>query len=857
MTILVQRPFLAVLAAVALAGGISGSSTVRAQTSSATTAQPDPIQALIDTAEFWDQKGRFDVAIRAWERVLELNPTNTHALGRAAYIAFDLNQTDKATVYRDKLRALDANSPELADIETEARRTPTQAEKIKAARKLAKENKNEEAAKAFQDAFAGGPVPRDMALEYYVALSQSSDDGMTQATEAFDKLAADNPKDVRLQLAHADFMRMHEETRGDAIDQLQKLSKIPEVSKGARAVWRETLLWQGADMQARDQINAYLADNPSDPDIEAKKADIEASLPSQSLVDRMNAYGALTAGNKAEAIKGFKSAIEHDPNDAEAMIALSTVIRQDGKGAEADKLVAKALELAPDRREEFIKTLGYDPAKGPPVMPNFKTSIISAEQYGELNRLLDAKNYDGAEAYLTKAVAGRWDADLYNRLGSIQLAGKHYPQAEDSLGAALKLSPNDGNSMVLLGNAITQQDRPEEASAMYDRAAEIYRKSGSADDLKALQRGRAEAQHTLSLRLTDPAKRADGFRAALAIDPSDSWLRLDLAKLLAENGRKAEAKSLMSEVTNTQRPAKDDLLAGLLFAQRINDLDEQLRLYRLIPPSETNGDFKALVPRLRVLDEIERAYALGNRATISQRLLNLASQPDPKGVRGAELGKALIRLGDKSGAATAVLSAYRTAPNPGPEQRLGYASVLLDAGRGVDAADMMGNLTTANFPADIQPWYNQVRDAITVQQSEATRAAGNYNGAIGILAQRLRDDRYNVTLNLALVRAYMAHNDLINARTLANALLARNQDDKEVQLTTITVASAQHDYAAVDTLSARGKALYPDEMRYYMASGAAAQASGRLGQAMEDFKIARELRTKQIAAEEAEGSVTQ
>jgi tetratricopeptide (TPR) repeat protein len=838
-----------------LAGVVANTNAIRAQTTTVPpqadisgTASRDPLTLMIENAVFWDQKGRFDVALRAWERVLDLSPNNTSALARAAYTAFAIGQRDKAAAYRDKLRALEPSNSELPYIDAEAQRGSAQSQQIDEARRLAKQNKPAESVKMFEKAFAGGSVPRDMALEYYLVLSQTSEEGRVKATDAYTALAKANPNNPLIQLSFANFMRMSEDTRSDGLDALEKLSKVPEVSKSARIIWRETLLWLSDDSDSRDRIITYLADNPSDPQIAAKKAEIESFLPSAGFVDRMTAYGALTAGNRAEAGKAFRSALEHDPQDVDAMIGLATILRQDGKIAEVKKLIARALELAPDRREEFSKALGYDPAIGPPPLPIFKTSALSPEQYKEFTRLLDAKQYAEAEAYFIKGVGGQWDADLYKQLGLVQISAKHYPQAEQSLRSALKLSPNDANTMLQLGNALIALDRPEDAAPLFDQAATLLRNSGTAEDLRAIQHGRAEALRQRALKLSEPMQRADALRAALAIDPSDSWLRLDLAKLLAENGYKTEAKNLMAEVTRAPRPTKEDVLVGLLYAQISNDADEQLRLYRMIPPSDLSGDLKDIGGQLQLRDDIERANALGNRAATRQRLVSLMTQPDPTGTRGLELGKALNRLGDKPLTAAAVLAAFRSSPKPAPQQRLAYASVLIEADHGSDAAEIMAKVTAADFPATSLTWYNQVRDAITVYQSEAARAGGHYNTAIATLAQRLRDDRNNVVLNLALVRAYQSQNDLTNARSLANALLARNPDDKEVQLAVIALATLQRDFATVDTLTTRGRALYPEEIRYYLAAGAAEQATGRFAQAAEDAKIARQLRAKQDAA---------
>jgi len=842
-------------ASVVLGGSILAAPDAHAQDSTPSGSTPapaappvsqsnDPIARLMDTARFWDQKSKFPVAEQTWERVLELDPRNQEAVTRLAHLYLETGDRAKAAAYRRKLKDINPNSSDLALLDAEAARSDADKAIITEARNLFVAGKNAEAAAKFREMFKNNQVPTDLAFEYYGAVANSSPEGLKQANDEFKALAAAQPSNARLQLSYANFLRLRESSRNDAIEMLHQLSHIPEVSKAATTMWRETLLWQGVDFQVRDQIKAYLAENPSDAEIEAKRADVEANLPDEALLDRMQAYEDEDAGRMEEAEKGFRKALEHDPNDAEAMIALSTILRVHGKGADADALVAKAMKLAPDRHDEFVTTIGAEPSVLAEATRNGPAgrSVISDADKAAMAKLHAAGAFDQEEAYLRKAVGNRWEAGSYNLLAGIQVAQNHFADAEDSVRQALKAAPNSADTYVLLANILVKEDKMDDAADAIAHASQLYTKAKNTAGLQALHRTQAEMGRERAKNISDPHQRASALNDALAMDPTDPWLRLDLANAEVKLGMKAEAKRLMASAVDVAKPSKEDLYAAMLFAQSQEDFPEQRRLLQLWPAGELPDDLHSVEVHLQVLQQIDEALTLDSADDVVERMVAIANQPDPTGTIGSEVGKALLRINGRSAVRSAISAAYRATPSPTPTQRLAYAGVLLKAEMPGDALAVLAGLTPQDFTADLRTYFIQARTAAVIVQSDQLIADKRAPEAEAVVLDNLRVDPDSLDMQLALVRAYIGEKRMSDADLLISKLLAERPRNADVLLAAIDLSLKRTDYSRVASLSDAGISYYPNDARFYLASAQAAQATGRNGRALQDLRKARELR---------------
>ena len=117
--------------------------------------------------------------------------------------------------------------------------------------------------------------------------------------------------------------------------------------------------------------------------------------------------------------------------------------------------------------------------------------------------------------------------------------------AEARYRAALARRPNLGAAASGLYEVLQQQGR-------FAEAEDLQRRAGNALFGGDAGAGRANAIRAEAQRATDPATAIAKLRQAQQLDPSSPWIRLDLARLLARQGRAAEARATLEGPGATQ-----------------------------------------------------------------------------------------------------------------------------------------------------------------------------------------------------------------------------------------------------------------------------------------------------------------
>jgi tetratricopeptide (TPR) repeat protein len=96
--------------------GLLGAGIVFSYGQTAASGQPT-VQSQLENARALEQRSRMDLAVPIWKRVLETEPTNTEALAGLARAAALKGDSTLATMYLDKLRAINPKDPQIARIE--------------------------------------------------------------------------------------------------------------------------------------------------------------------------------------------------------------------------------------------------------------------------------------------------------------------------------------------------------------------------------------------------------------------------------------------------------------------------------------------------------------------------------------------------------------------------------------------------------------------------------------------------------------------------------------------------------------------------------------------------------------------
>ncbi len=808
-----------------------------------TQASADKALAQIyQNVEFWQQQGKPEAALQELVRVIAVSPPNADTLAMATRLALQLGHYDVATAYLARLRSVAPNDPRLAGLSAEQQLSPDSLDMLGKARQLVAAGRLEDAVKLYRQAL-NSKVPDSFAIEYYKVLGSASPDGFREASDGLSSVAARWPDDPSYKLAYAQLQTYQESTRAVGIDQLRDLSHIPAVAAAARSSWRDALLWQGADAQTRDELTAYLNENPSDPEIEAKRKDIEASLPDEGLLARMRAYEDGEAGRKADEEREFLAALQHNPDDAEAMIMLSIIRRGQGKIAESDKLIARAMALAPDRHDEFVTDIGFDP-NAPKSAANAGNAI--AARYAQVRTLTTQGRYDEAERLLRRLTGNKWNAGSYTSLGLIQSGAGHLPEAEQSFRLAIKSAPRNADAIVGLADVLTHLGRLDEADTQYASARELYTKANNRTGLLALNRSQAERLRVQAQADHAPADAIRLYRAALVIDPTNPWLRLDLARALQKQGQVAEARQIMAEAAGNDRPSVDTLKAAIIFADQRGDLAEANRLILRLPATERTPQMREDQERMAAREQALQATRAGTPFLARAQLLALAARPDPTGVRGLEIGQALIRLRDKASVRDAIAAALVNTPSQTVQQRLAYAGILLAADHTREAKGLVQGLNGQALSSAQQENMKQLLDGIALQETYQLNQRGRSTAALNVLTPRLAADPKNTDLNIALSRVYQTNGQAREAMAITDALKKRDPNNLDIRLASIDAAIALQESGRARALVADAIKVFPDDPQLYIRSADLARAQGRNADALSDLQRARDLRQKQL-----------
>jgi tetratricopeptide (TPR) repeat protein len=833
-------PQAAPAAAAPAAAGVANTAPV------APSAGDGAIATLKEAAQFWAEKLP-SAAMSAWERILAIAPGDTDALAESARLEFRLNHRGEAKAYRDKLRQVAPNDPRLAELEIEANRTDADVAALADARRLAQAGHNDQAVKLYQQVIRGGPVPLDLAIEYYTALAATSPEGLQQANDAFGQLAAASPNDLHLQLAYAQYLSFHESTRADGIDRLHQLSHDPSVGPAARSAWRQALLWQGPDFQARDQLETYLKENPTDPELEAKREEYKASLPDDGTMARLRGYEAIAAKDLKLAEKEFKSALAFNADDPDSLIMLAAVYRLEKRVAESKPLIDRAIALAPDRRDEFLKDVGGD-VKYTYTSRNSGYAIRA--EYAEVTRLANAGQYDKAEHLLRRLMGRGGNAGTTLMLADIQARAGRLADAEASYRRAMAMNARNPAAAVGLAALLTREGHTQEAETLYAEAEASYARSGNHAALQTLRRGRAEVMGANAKALTDPLAQISLYRSAVAMDPDDPWLRLEFAQALRKQGQDAEARQVMADVGAGSRASPQALQAALYFAQESGDTQRASQLIARLPSHDLTQQMRETQEYLTVRESVRQIARGGDDAAVRQRLLAIAAQPDPSGVRGSEVGHAFVRMHDMQDAKTAVATALANTPSPTPQQRLAYSGVFLEARLTGDARTVLAGVDRKDLPASQRRSYDEVMNGVAIQQSDELNQQGRQADAYDYLQPRLAAEPQQPDLNLALARLYQANGKQREALAIDEAVLRREPSNADVRRAVVDNAIARGELSRADGIVTQALRDAPKDYRTYLMAADLDQARGYAGRALKDLQTARQLRQQQIATQQ-------
>ena len=794
---------------------------------------PSAIDVLMQQANFWHAQYQDARALESLNKILALDPNNAEALGLAGEIRAEQGDRAGAQAALDKLRAQNPNDPRIAQVESALRMGQIDPHALAEARRLSSAGQHAEAVQRYQQLFHGETPPSALAVEYYQTLA-GTDAGWDQAREGLAAILRQNPQDLRAQLAYAEVLTYREgASRIDGINRLARLAAIPSIGQAAVNAWRQALLWLPADASSVPLLNAYLARHADDTGIQ--QALEQARHPpntgggSTDVAgnERVQGFRALNAGRLGEAERLFGAALAQNPRDSDALGGLGIVRLREGRTAEARNLLERAIALNPAKRRQWEAALNGTAVRG---------------DYASVRALADRGDYAGAESELRRLTAqGRSTTGSQLMLADLQARRGDLADAETSYRAVLERQPNNANALVGLAGVLQQQGRTADAQAMLARAAA----TGNA----GAGRARAEQLRRQAANVSDPGTKIGLYRAALATDPSDPWIHLELARTLANEGQLPQARAVMAEVTSGRRVTNDDLRAGIIFANEYNLPEDAGALISRVPPRYRTADMMTSLRQAQFQRDVQMAAALPPEQA-RRRLLALAAAPDPDGNRGAAVAREFMRMNDGADARAAILSAHAASGYQNDNARVAYAGALMEAGYSDDAQALLNTLPpSAPLTPAQRSAVNNMRAGLAVRASDRLNQQGRQAAAYDRLAPALAQNPADPNLNLALARLYQGADEPGRALAINQEILRRNPNNEQARKAAVDAAMAAGDLGVADRLVQQGLRSSPNDPQSWLTAASLARARGDNLRALRDLERARELRMQQLGSD--------
>jgi len=799
----------------------------------ATPAQAqNATQQLVNQGNYWHDQGRDDLAADTWRKLLSIDPNQPDALLGLGQI--DMMQGRQADA-RKRLQQLQAAHPNSAQAQrlrvvvgggASAAAGAGVDQNLVNARRAAAGGRYVEAVRAYEASFGGKAPPASVALEYYQSLA-GTPQGWEKARDGLRRLKAAEPDNAAVALALAQVLTYREPTRREGITQLRALSARPDIGGPARNAWRQALLWLNAGTDDAELYQAWMAANPNDAEVNAKLTQLRERKTATTAQDAEGValgegFKALNAGNLATAEQRFTQVLRTRPRDAEALGGLGSVRLRQQRFSEAQELLR------------------------PAAAANGKwTGAYNSARYWQQLQQAEAARKRGDIAQATELAQSALKLQPnepagYAALGALQ-AGSDTQAAEASYRKALSLAPDNPAALQGLVALYSRQGRMQEANDLFNRlpAAQREQAGGEAMLRSNVQRARARQALEAGDRITAQTE----LEAAMVERPGDPWIRLDLARLYQQAGRPDQARSVMDGLLAAHADSPEAQYANALYSQEAGDWAGAYASVERIPAPSRTPEMTRLRNTAWVEQQARQARSLQQqgRGAEAQMLLSRTEAALGDQIDDPQLLAALAGAwADAGNASRALTLAQRlvTTGNPGTEQRLQYAGVLLRAHQDAELSAVLRQLHDTTMTPEQLSRYQSLRSGYVLRQVDALRELGNLEGAYDALAPILAQQPQDADALGALARLYASAGDQRQALVIYQQILQRRPDDIDALVAAANSAAAQSDLDSAEVYLQRALAQAPNSPDVLASAGRVYRAAGKNRKAEQYFRAA-------------------
>lgn len=725
------------------------------------------VKALLDQAAYWHEKAHNDLAENALQKILMVDPNNVDSLYLMSLYASEKGDKEQALEWRKKLTAASPQDPRLQSLDNAKVMQSISPSQLAAARQFASQGNIPKALESYQNLFNGNKPLDNLAVEYYLTMAGDAATLPTAISELQQRVAQ-LPNDTAARVALGKALTYQQATRRDGIAILNSMAAN---NREADAALRQALLWITPQPADEGLYQAYQQRHPDDQVVaDYYNKNIGGAAKGQG-------YSQLNSGDLASAKSQFESVLAINPNDGDALAGLGFIALRSSDFANAENYLNQA-----------AKQGGANSAQ-------LAAQAQDAHFYGELDKAkkaLASGNLDSAlalSAPLAQATGDKgtavalFRADLLRRKGDLSATEQAYRNV-------LAQQPQNNDAKLGLYYVLQQQKQGAEAQQVLQTVPSNLRPAAASVGIN-VEPIRREA--ALALQRNDPQAALNLLQQALAKQPANIWVRLDMARILQQQGNAAQAQSLMAEASAPGAPA-DNMFAAALFAAENKDWATSNALLNQIPPARQTKEIRALSERVEFNQKMASAEAYlanGDSASAAVILRGLAQNPPSAPSDVGNLAKDLMTAGDSSTAVSLVRKNISSGIHGKAGDYAAQIGVLTQSGLTQEAEALLSNpaIQSSSSPIEI----SRLRMGSAINQADELREQGQYAAAYDKLIVALQSDPQNIDLMLAMGRLYQSGKMNDEAGKVYAYLLKRDPANEGARVGAVNVALAKGD----------------------------------------------------------------
>lgn len=521
------RPLLTLLLIATLTTPVSGG-----------MAQTNAADSLQERAQFWRSLGRADLARQSLQKTLRTAPDDPQSQALMAFVHLDLEQRNQAGEILKKLRKIHPDSHYTAALGQMLEATGDKRSQLRQARLMASAGRREEALRLYRELFTGSPFPSPLALEYWKLLAQESSH-WEEALKGLKELSRTYPGNLRYRMALARHLARSTRSPQQSIETFIELSQYAQFRREAQSAWRNAVLALDDAPASLPALRRYLEQDPTDSVVRERIQAIETAMVVKRQHDSdpvriglLRGLALMEQGNLPSAEPLLAAAVHKWPKQVEAAGAMGRLRLKQARYREATSWFQKALLLEPDNAGKW------------------RSLIQTATYWGLIKRVKAARDQEQlpqAETLLRKAV--RLDPqEAYGAalLAQVRAQRGDNGEAERLYRQALAIDSHSGSALRGLTNLYADTGRLDDAFALLD-GLEPSQKQALGDSYASLRASLLRQRAEQLSHSGDTVAATAALHRAISLEPSNPWLRFDLAHLLLNEKQEQHAIDLFEQ----------------------------------------------------------------------------------------------------------------------------------------------------------------------------------------------------------------------------------------------------------------------------------------------------------------------